>query len=170
VRVRTPGYVLALDIPGMPYSEPTFTSLLPREEVPTATEARERSGKATALASSDSKVLGEAHLPDAVGVAYLITAAQYVRVIGSEGGGIAYADIAVPAEPIADTDAECTGGNITVRTLASVLRRTPWPLPSKRYMVSFSPLYLLSLQGLRSVGPKCRRMRRWTSAHECFRR
>ena len=79
-------------------------------------------------------------IPDIIGVAYLITASQYIKVLGSEGGGIAYEDIEVDAVPLDETDREQTGPRLKVRTLGAAIERYPPPKPSKRYMVSAQQL------------------------------
>ncbi|KAG9230914.1 gliotoxin biosynthesis protein GliK [Amylocarpus encephaloides] len=114
-RVRAPGRILAFNIPGLPYSEPTFTSIAPREP---------------ALLTRPEKKPS----PDLLGVAYLITERQYVQVRASEGGGIAYDDIEVDAVPVDAEDAKVTGPNIRARTLAAAIERNPWPRASERYM------------------------------------
>lgn len=113
VRVRVPGWVLRLEIPGLPYSEPAFASIGRR--IPTETE--------------------DAVLPDVHGVAYLISRQDYRRVVASEGGGTAYQDISVTGVPVADVDRARTGDRVTLRTLGTALRRRPYPAPSGRYMV-----------------------------------
>ncbi|KAF2179234.1 hypothetical protein K469DRAFT_741659 [Zopfia rhizophila CBS 207.26] len=112
-RVCIPNWMLRMEIPGVPYSEPSFSSIIPRD---------------------DSDVESE-NTPDVIGVAYLITEKQYRDVIASEGGGIAYSDIAIRAEPVTEKDAAKTGPSPVVRTLAStsIVRRPP-PKPSQRYM------------------------------------
>ncbi|KAJ4390995.1 hypothetical protein N0V93_004594 [Gnomoniopsis smithogilvyi] len=112
IRVRIPGFRLAMQIPGVPYSEPSFASITPR----TLAEAE----KGTE--------------PDVIGVAYLILQCQYKRVIASEGGGIAYRDIRVLCEPLCGIDRKGLGDRIEMRTLATAMLRKPAPLPSQRYM------------------------------------
>ena len=159
-RVRVPGWTLAMNIPGLPYSEPTFLSVVPRadrETTPPRTGASDmpkpnspelstnkaavptspvweparmskspKKGAASALAAAP---------PDVLGVAYLVTAAQYVRVLASEGGGTAYEDICLAAVPVGPADRELTGSDsVDVHTLGSAMVREPWPRPSRRYM------------------------------------
>ncbi|MCJ1352282.1 MAG: hypothetical protein MMC33_002266 [Icmadophila ericetorum] len=145
-RVRVPGWVLALNIPGLPYSEPTFTSITPR--TPSGSKLSATLSNATVSANSGSSeiesdaIIPELELgpdfgleiPDIIGVAYLITASQYIKVLGSEGGGIAYEDIEVDAVPLDETDREQTGPRLKVRTLGAAIERYPPPKPSKRYM------------------------------------
>jgi hypothetical protein len=108
-RVRLPHWRLIMEIPGLPYSEPAFGSITPR----------------TALDL------------DVIGVAYLITAEQYRRVIASEGGGTAYADVAVVGVGLSAEDQLKLGNGQEIRTLASSgMTRSPTPKPSLRYMVS----------------------------------
>lgn len=116
-RVRLPGWILALNIPGLPYSEPTFTSIAERKSTP-------------------PEYISSASPPDVTGIAYLVTLKQYVQVIASEGGGTAYDDIEVDALPVTEEDEKKTGPKIRVRTLGSAMVRDPWPRPSRRYMVS----------------------------------
>lgn len=111
-RVFLPGWILAMEIPGFPYSEPAFSSIKPAGHV-----------KAWSA------------LPDVTGVAYWITDHQYRQVIASEGGGTAYTDIEVEAKPLTVGDAAKTGERLKVRTLGSAMSRSPAARPSKRYMV-----------------------------------
>ncbi|KAI0508615.1 hypothetical protein F5B22DRAFT_638650 [Xylaria bambusicola] len=111
-RVRIPGWILAMEIPGMPYSEPSFSSIAPR-------------------AYGDGEEKG---FPDVVGVAYLITRAQYKHVIASEGGGTAYLNLCIAGVPVEATDEEKTGTRVKVWTLGSAIARHPPPAPSLRYM------------------------------------
>jgi hypothetical protein len=114
-RVRLPGWVLSMEIPGVPYSDPSYGSIRPRD-------------------SSEAEKNAQ---PDVIGVAYQITAEQYRQVVASEGGQIAYTDIAVLGNPINPEDETKTGTEVTVRTLCSTtMVRNPPPRPSKRYMVS----------------------------------
>ena len=117
-RVRLPGWVLTMEIPGTPYSEPSFSSIRPR-----------------GCASDLSQV-------EVIGLAYLITQVQYHKVIASEGGGIAYNDISLRANPVYAEDEAKTGHSIQVRTLGTAMSRRPCGLPSTRYMVRKSPLRL----------------------------
>jgi len=64
---------------GTPYHEPAFASIRPID-------------------------IGEEKARDVEGVAYLITPRQYDAVIGLEGGGMAYADIELDAEPVSGED------------------------------------------------------------------
>lgn len=112
-RMRLPGWKLAFNIPGLPYSEPSFASIVPQ----------------------DPSFTPEARSPEVLGVAYLITQDQYIEVLASEGGGIAYEDIQVEAVPVSLEDANLTGPQVSVRTLGAAMERKPWPCPSKRYMV-----------------------------------
>lgn len=100
-----------MSVPGLPYSEPAFSSIEPLDS------------------TTDLKA------PEVTGVAYRITKNQYKKVIGSEGGGIAYLDIAINAVPVSGTDESKTGSPLRVRTLQGVMERTPPGRPSKRYMV-----------------------------------
>ncbi|KAH9864490.1 hypothetical protein J1614_010424, partial [Plenodomus biglobosus] len=109
-RAKIPGWTLTTEIPGTPYSEPAYTSIRP-------------------ITGTDHPKTREV-----LGVAYLITAEQFVHLVASEGGGIAYADIAVHAVPVTKKDEEMTGGKFMVRTLGTILRRVPGSSPSVRYM------------------------------------
>jgi hypothetical protein len=75
-------------------------------------------------------------VPDILGVAYIITKEQFIRILASEGGGIAYESIELDAVPVDEQDAEVTGPRIKVSTLGAAMDRQPSPKPSKRYMVS----------------------------------
>jgi hypothetical protein len=110
---RIPGWMLTTEIPGTPYLEPAYTSIRPI----TGTDMKPR---------------------EVLGLAYLITAEQYIRLVASEGGGIAYADLAVVAVPVTPEDEAITGSQFIVRTLSTIIRRDPQASPSERYMVSDS--------------------------------
>ena len=111
--VRVSGWALIMEIPGIPYSEPSFGSIT-------------KSGPITAE---------EGRSFDVVGVAYLITQQQYTAIIASEGGGVVYADIKLAGEVIDRLTRSRLGTHLSVRTLASAVVRRPPPLPSQRYMV-----------------------------------
>jgi hypothetical protein len=97
-KVHIPNYVLAMEIPGVPYSEPSYGSIRERDDADTEKIAS----------------------PDVVGIAYLLTAEQYRQVIASEGGQIAYRDIAVTGKPVGKDDEVRLGvSEVTVRTLGS---------------------------------------------------
>lgn len=121
-RVRIPGWILACNIPGLPYSEPSFTSIVPRNST---------------LQGRHSSIQSD---PDVLGVAYLLTRKQYALVLGSEGGGTAYEDIEVDAIPIDLEDGQLTGPKVSVKTLGTAIERKPWPKTSKRYMVNYPDL------------------------------
>lgn len=89
-----------------------------------------------AISTNSTCASSDTEIPDVLGIAYLITADQYVKVLGSEGGGIAYEDIEVDATPVGEKDREQTGERLKVRTLGAAIERHPPPRPSKRYMVS----------------------------------
>ncbi|KAF2446657.1 hypothetical protein P171DRAFT_453958 [Karstenula rhodostoma CBS 690.94] len=110
LRTTVPGWVLTMSIPGLPYQEPSFSSVRPRAEAETE----------------------EIDAPDVVGLAYLITKDQYRRIVGSEGGGIAYRDIELQAEVL--DNHKYPGKILPVRTLAEAMSRSPPPRPSRRYM------------------------------------
>ncbi|KAF8516887.1 hypothetical protein JB92DRAFT_2908822 [Gautieria morchelliformis] len=80
--VTVPSLELAFDLPGVPYWEPCFANVRPRD-------ASRSSQKNTP--------------PVLTGVAYLITPADYRKVIASEGGGTAYEETAVECWPIPAT-------------------------------------------------------------------
>lgn len=112
VIVTVPGWVLAMDSAGVPYSEPAFASVSPN------------------YVSSKEKTM------QLVGTAYLLTPEMYTKVLASEGGGIAYAEVEVRAEGVTDGDRvklRVKAGTVATRSLMTVLRRRA--CPSKRYMV-----------------------------------
>lgn len=111
-RVCIPGWTLRMEIPGMPYSEPAFSSIVP------GCDAAAEKGLAF----------------DVMGVAYLITRAQYQQVIASEGGGIAYRDVRLEGAPVSAADRQKIGDRVWLRTLVSAMVRRPPPNPSARYM------------------------------------
>ncbi|KAA8895462.1 hypothetical protein FN846DRAFT_969630 [Sphaerosporella brunnea] len=113
-RVSLPGWTLAFTIPGLPYREPVFASITPRP-------------------NSDNKT--NTCIPDVTGVAYLLTAAQYTRLVASEGGGAVYASIPVAAVPVGAEDARRLGGEgVVVWTLTTGLLARKCGRPSARYM------------------------------------
>lgn len=116
--VTVPGYTLSMDSAGVPYREPSFASV-----------------RLVGYGSSVTERI-------LTGRAYLLTPSQYVKVIASEGGGIAYREVTVEAEAVGKGDAggqtKGSGGivasKISARTIITVLQRLPEPRPSKRYM------------------------------------
>jgi hypothetical protein len=113
-RAFVPHWMMTMEIPGLPYSEPAFGSLKPRA----ATSA------------------GDVGTPDVIGVAYLITAEQYRHVIASEGGGTAYSDVEIAAKGVSPWDQQKIRNGRPMRTLgSSTMTRAPPAAPSLRYMV-----------------------------------
>ncbi|THC96839.1 hypothetical protein EYZ11_003663 [Aspergillus tanneri] len=78
--VRVPGYILTFDVFGLPYSEPAMASIS-RYAVDTNGDA-----------APDP--------PTVHGVAYLLSRADLLRLIGTEGGGVAYREIIVKGIPL----------------------------------------------------------------------
>ncbi|KAH8197405.1 hypothetical protein TruAng_008428 [Truncatella angustata] len=110
--VTVPGWILTLDSAGFPYSEPAFGSITPIQET--------RKEKAVQL----------------IGTAYQLTPEMYAKVLASEGGGIAYAEVEVRAELVTQDAAEYAQGEATTfptRSLVTLLRNEA--RPSSRYMV-----------------------------------
>lgn len=113
--VTVPGWRLSMDSAGVPYSEPSFASILP----------------AHAAGLEKSVQL--------IGIAYKLTPEMYKTVLSSEGGGIAYAEIEVRAHVLHEFLAhdtrsyEAGDGTMATRSLITVLRREA--RPSARYMV-----------------------------------
>lgn len=108
---RMHGYVLTFDVFGLPYSEPSMASIAryhKREE--------------------------ESKVPDVCGVAYLLTSEDYKRLVGSEGGGVAYDEIEVEA----DSWHRGNGVSIERIRMRTLVAKFPWrpnASPSKRYLV-----------------------------------
>ncbi len=124
-RVYLPGWKVKMSIPGVPYSEPAFSSIWK----PIAGDGEE----------------DQVPVPDVVGVAYLVTPGQYSKIKASEGGGSAYADVALTAKPLTQEDMMQFGTQNEVRTLVGLMRRNPCARPSERYMVRF-PVNVLVLK------------------------
>ncbi|KAK5636795.1 hypothetical protein RRF57_012507 [Xylaria bambusicola] len=118
VLVAAPGLTLAMDTAGVPYREPSYANIRPLSE---RTESKETT---------------------VLGTAYLVTPSQYLDIIKSEGGGIAYTEISVQVTPLETNtklEADSLHGATTedlkeARTLVSLLTRLPAPCPSQRYM------------------------------------
>lgn len=127
VLVKIPTHVLTFDIFGMPFSEPSMASIAPKSQVTTDTVLR----------------LGPpAELPPIHGIAYLITRADYVALVKSEGGGSAYREIAIEADVLRHDDAAAghsIGSTLTVYTLEAKYPFRPNATPSQRYMVRVCP-------------------------------
>lgn len=119
VVVTIPGWTLVMDSAGVPYSEPSFASISPMYG--------STSGKGVQL----------------IGTAYKLTPEMYAKVISSEGGGIAYAEVEIRAGLVVQDGSE--GSEIDTKTFATrslvtVLRRVA--RPSVRYMVRQHSLVL----------------------------
>lgn len=118
VSVKVPGWTLSMDSAGVPYSEPAFASILPIHT------------------SGSEKVV------QLIGTAYQLSPEMYKKVLASEGGGIAYAEVEVWAEVLKDDkdSARSLLGKLPVRSLVTVLQRKA--RPSVRYMVKCPELGL----------------------------
>ncbi|KAL3432236.1 hypothetical protein BDV09DRAFT_197936 [Aspergillus tetrazonus] len=118
--VRVPGYVLTFDVFGLPYSEPAMASI----------------SRYVVNASKDSGV--DTDPPMVHGVAYLLSRADLVRLIGTEGGGVAYREAIVEGFPIRTgsgsiNEEECMKP-ISMTTLVARYPRRPNAAPSARYL------------------------------------
>lgn len=102
-----------MDSTGVPYSEPSFASI------------------------SRVNASGQEKTVDLIGTAYELTPAMYAKVLASEGGGIAYAEVEIRARSLEVEELPCTAqlgvSTLAVRTLVTVLRREG--KPSNRYKV-----------------------------------
>lgn len=109
VQGRASGYILRFDLPGIPYQEPAFSSIRPRQK-------------------------GEEG-PDVIGIAYLLTGAEYERLLRSEGGrNGGYLEIDVSVTPLIDLTDE-DKAPIQCKSLQTRYpREHPHPLPSNRYI------------------------------------
>lgn len=107
--VTVPGWTLIMDSAGVPYSEPAFASI-----------------------SAIHGVMDEKSV-QLIGTAYELTPEMYRKVLASEGGGIAYAEVEVRAQRLVHGSAEAETQTFATRSLVTVLEREA--RPSKRYMV-----------------------------------
>lgn len=112
--VKVPSYVLTFDVFGLAYSEPSMASIARYD--PTAS-------------LSDS-------IPDVHGIAFRITPADLIRVIETEGGGVAYKEVMLEGICLDDDEAI-----ITMYTLVAKYPRRPNASPSRRYLVCNCPRY-----------------------------
>ncbi|KAI9860346.1 MAG: hypothetical protein M1830_006232, partial [Pleopsidium flavum] len=113
--VVVPKYCLTFDIFGIPYSEPSFASVAEFVRVPREEDSNSAPGE----------------IPPVHGVAYLLSIKDYQRLVVTEGGGVAYDEIAVDARVVGEDQ---TGKVITVHTLKAKYPWRPNGAPSKRYM------------------------------------
>jgi hypothetical protein len=108
IMATVPGYILRFDLPGIPYQEPSFSSIRPR------------------LDEKD---------PDVIGIAYLLTREEYERLLLTEGGrGGGYMEIDVSATPLMDLTKEKKEPIVCKSLSTQTPRENPHPLPSARYI------------------------------------
>ncbi|KAK1843704.1 gliotoxin biosynthesis protein [Colletotrichum chrysophilum] len=120
---RIPTHVLTFDIFGFPYSEPSFASIAKRSQVTVDT-----------VLSTDKNIPFES-LP-VHGVAYLISQEEYIRLVISEGGGVAYREIDVEAEFLNSSEEPIQ--KVIVSTLEAKHPFRPNAAPSARYLNTVS--------------------------------
>ncbi|EHK22002.1 uncharacterized protein TRIVIDRAFT_151379 [Trichoderma virens Gv29-8] len=118
VAARVPTHVLTFDIFGFPYSEPSFASIAERSNVAVKTVLSKN---------------GTVELPPVHGVAYLITQEEYIKLVVSEGGGVAYREIEIEAEFLTEKG-QPSGQRATVSTLEAKYPFRPNAAPSARYL------------------------------------
>jgi hypothetical protein len=111
-KVVVPSYILTFDVFGVPYSEPAMASIAKRSVMP--------------------KEASQPEPPAVHGVAYLLSPAQYTKLVVSEGAGIAYVEIEVDAMVLSSEPPKA----IATRTLVARYPFRPNALPSARYLVS----------------------------------
>jgi gliotoxin/aspirochlorine biosynthesis gamma-glutamylcyclotransferase len=109
VQARCPGYVLRFDLAAVPYQEPGMSGIRPRRP-------------------------GETD-PDVLGIAYLLTATEYERLLRSEGGrNGGYLEIDVRVTALLNLTTH-PGDEIACKSLQTRSpREDPRPFPSKRYI------------------------------------
>ena len=112
--VKVPSYVLTFDVFGLPYSEPAMASI----------------ARYTTDDENDQRGAGP---PDVHGIAYLLSSADVRRLIGSEGGGVAYNEVIVAGVSLHGDDIP-----ISMCTLTARYPRRPNAAPSARYLVCVS--------------------------------
>lgn len=111
---KVPGYILTFDVFGLPYSEPAMASISKLAADPGQTAAT------------------SASMPPTVhGVSYLLTLDDFRRLVGSEGGGVAYDEIVIDAVSLPQGEPE----SIRARTLVAKYPWRPNAAPSERYSV-----------------------------------
>ena len=109
MQARAPGYVLRFNLAGIPYQEPAFAGIRQRQK-------------------------GEED-PDVVGIAYLLTGAEYERLLLSEGGrGGSYVEIDVSVTPLLDLTIEHKEPIQCKSFQTRNPRDHPHPFPSNRYI------------------------------------
>ncbi|KAL8911348.1 MAG: hypothetical protein Q9171_003475 [Xanthocarpia ochracea] len=112
--VKIPSHQLSFDIFGMPYSEPAMASIC--------------------LAGSQRRPPEQGSNPPVHGIAFLLSQADYVRLLVSEGAGTAYEDVELDA-----TSFYAVRGVDTTIQVHTLVARYPFradfpPRPSARYM------------------------------------
>lgn len=115
-KVVVPSHILTFDVFGLPYSEPAMASVARHP----ATSHDNRAVKCNAVPETEP-------LP-VHGVVYLLSHQDYLRLIVSEGAGIAYRETEVDAYQI------CGGGKIVAQTLMARYPFRPNAAPSARYL------------------------------------
>lgn len=114
-KVIVPSHILTFDIFGVPYGEPAMASIADIRSNPPAV--------ATTVEPPSLAVHG---------VAYYLSSEDYLRLVISEGVGIAYRETNVEAYRLDN------GQLIIARTLVARYPFRPNAAPSVRYLVSFS--------------------------------
>lgn len=110
--VIVPDYRLCFDIFGIPYAEPAFASIAHLLE---------------------NEVSGDKPIPPVHGVAYLLTADDYRRLVVTEGAGVGYEEIIVHARVLDSAEEQA---EIMAHTLKAKYPFRPNRASSKRYMVN----------------------------------
>ncbi|KAL9125538.1 MAG: hypothetical protein Q9217_005277 [Psora testacea] len=113
--VVIPTHCLTFDIFGIPYSEPSFASV----------------AEFVRVARDEGRNSAGGGIPPVHGVAYLLSSKDYHRLVVTEGGGVAYNEIAVDARILGEDQDDKI---ITVYTLKAKYPWRPNGAPSKRYM------------------------------------
>ncbi|ETS77612.1 hypothetical protein PFICI_09674 [Pestalotiopsis fici W106-1] len=115
VAVIVPGWTLTIDSAGFPYSEPAFASISPIHHT------------------------GNKKAVELIGTAYKLDPDMYQKVLKSEGGGIAYAEIEVWAINMSEED---PNGIATSSTFAALLRMgadaAKFPLAYQKFLAGIT--------------------------------
>ncbi|MCJ1251408.1 hypothetical protein MMC30_008641 [Trapelia coarctata] len=119
-RVVVPTHVLTFDVFGVPYSEPAMASIVRHRDVVGSENAESR--------------------PPAVhGIAYLLSNADFTRLVIAEGAGIAYEVVPVTGHLLEDSDSDEWPREMVLQTLVARFPFRPNAWPSRRYLVGRIP-------------------------------
>lgn len=104
INVQVPALKMIFDLAGIPYLEPCFANSTWRPTDASTSKSDQEVDEKAPLVSPGTKYNKDKWKKPMIGVVYELTAADFAKVLATEGAGSSYQDIVVDCYPFASSD------------------------------------------------------------------